>query len=676
MMKLKFLTAIWGARYVEEFARVSLPSYLAPGNLPSLAAEIDLEIVIMTSTSSRSTFDALPIFQKLTSLCPVRFIFIDDLITTGNYGVTLTLAYARGILDSGPDQTSTNFLFMNSDFVLADGSLQTVIAKLRAGERCILAPSLRACAETALPPLIDAVNSVDHTLVVPPQQLVQLAFDHLHPTVVGKTITQGFVTCATHNQIYWQVDETTLLARYHLIFMLAIRPEVPLGPVNSYCDYGFVPTLVPSGQFTVIDDTDAFFMLELQPTAQEKQFLRCGKQTPAAIAAELSRWTTREHRRVAGTDIVFRSGRRPPSLENARIEASRFMVELRGYMRKAPLDHQDHFYWVSGLQAWCSLKFPDEVPNFPPEVAPPPIGATGWSHKPKMAKRSLLSRAYVEFLGVMRRQIGVIPNVPVWHHLWLDSRLILKWIDATKSSSKKRRLMICDEISPLPASLQKYLQFDTRIGFRDLCDASAERSEHEIEWSDSKRNRISSDRYDHLFVHISRADARALRQILKSTESYVETNGTISIFVEHRNSELDASNFSAELAQYVDEFLPADWIAYRMDASFAGGRPKRWLRLSERYLFRYLVPTSKSRLPLLFICAAIWPFVAALTALNNLRQMNSSSKCPAYCSSAMLSLTKISARTPAQASPGSPIAVHPLEVPAPAEGRATSAAHL
>jgi len=32
--RVRFLTVIWGARYVEEFCLVTLPSFLAPGNLP------------------------------------------------------------------------------------------------------------------------------------------------------------------------------------------------------------------------------------------------------------------------------------------------------------------------------------------------------------------------------------------------------------------------------------------------------------------------------------------------------------------------------------------------------------------------------------------------------------------------------------------------------------------
>ena len=261
-LKTKFLTVIWGARYIKEFAGVSLPSYLAPGNLPYVAQETDLEVLVMTAKSSLQNFDKEPILEQLKSICPVRFIFIDDLITTGVYGVTLTLAYARAIADSGPDQAKTHFIFMNSDFVLADGSLRTLVHKLKEGHRCVMAPSFRACSETTIPALIDAVDQANGALTMAPRDMVKLAFANLHPTVTGKTVTQGFITCSTHNQIYWQVDENTMLARYHLIFMLAIKPEVPIGPVSSYCDYGFVPELIPSRHFTVLADSDEFFMLE------------------------------------------------------------------------------------------------------------------------------------------------------------------------------------------------------------------------------------------------------------------------------------------------------------------------------------------------------------------------------------------------------------------------------
>jgi hypothetical protein len=72
--KVKFLTVVWGEAYITRFATPALPSFLAPGNLPALAAGSDLG-----------------------TICPTRFVAIDDLITTSAYGFPLTLAYARAV---------------------------------------------------------------------------------------------------------------------------------------------------------------------------------------------------------------------------------------------------------------------------------------------------------------------------------------------------------------------------------------------------------------------------------------------------------------------------------------------------------------------------------------------------------------------------------------------------
>jgi hypothetical protein len=671
--KVKFLTPIWGARYIEEFASVSLPSYMAAGNLPAMASETDLEIIVMTSADSRDKFEERGHLDKLKALCPVRYILIDDLITSGNYGVTLTLAYARAIRDSGPEQTNTYFVFMNSDFVLADGSLKALAAKLREGHRAIMAPSLRACSETVVPRLLEAVNQVEGTLTMPPRNMVQLTFDNLHPTVVGKTITQDFVTCTTHNQIYWQIDKHTLLGRYHLIFMLAIRPEVPMGNVNSYCDYGFVSELVPSGDFSIIDDSDDFFMLEIQSAAQEKNFLRCGYKPPKKIAEELSSWTTREHRRFAEVDVVFRTRDLPAALPEARAEAARFVSALHQRMTP-PRDHADHFYWTSGIQAWGSLKFPGETPVLPPEIVgdelyaeqlregPAPQRSPVSRLKSNVVKsnaidwRRLLAGSYIDLLGYVRRKVGAVPDVPIWHHLWLDSRLILNWIKSVKGHPSQRNALVCDHSSPLLVSLRKHLPIERCIGLHDLFPSTAEPFPGIVVPQNERAEQLAGDelvqgQLDNILVHIRRAEVLKLRKVLEWAENYIKPDGTIAVYVEHRNSEEDESNFSIELAQYIEDLFPANWVGLRVKASFAGGRTKRRLRLNERFLFRFIWPSSPSRLPHWMFAVTLWPVVAAMTALNNFRLRKLSSECPDYCSSAFLCLNNRPERAVADESP-------------------------
>lgn len=649
-LKVKFLTVIWGARYIDEFARISLPSYLADGNLPALAANCDLEVLVMTSRESVPAFEGKSAFEALRRLCPVRFIFIDDLITTGVYGVTLTLAYARGIADSGAAQTETTFVFMNADFVLADGALATLRARLEAGERCVMAPSLRARAEAALPMLAEAVDRDGARLAMPPRAMVRLAFDTLHPTVIAKTVSQHFITCTTHNQIYWQVDGTTLLARYHLIFMLAIRPEVPIGPVNSYCDYGFVPELVPSGRFTVLDDSDEFFMLELQPAAQERQFLYCGVKAPAQVARELSVWTTREHRRFAGVDVVFRTGDLPPRIAEARAGLAGFMAEVQAEMSRHPKDHADHLYWVLGVEAWRSLReaggetlpLPPELESAEADQGQPdsrrrlafrrqPVRRRSGARRPR-GRDTLLLRLYTALLATARRAIGAVPNVPFWHHLYPDSRVLRSWLATLPSEGA--RLLICTADSALAPALARQGGFEVRIGLDAFLEAAD---------ADAVRPAPETGRYRIVLLHLHRADATRTRRLIEAVRPLLTPAGTVAAYIDHPNGELDPSNFSAELAQYADVLLPADWIGCQISARFAGGRLKRRLRRMERRVLNQLWPSSWKRLPLLIGAVLLWPMVAALTAANNLRMGRPSETCPAFCTSALVVLSRVPA---------------------------------
>jgi len=367
--KIKFLTVVWGVSYINQFCSLSLPSFLAPGNIPSLSERADLEVVIMTQRNDFKKFEKHKSFKLLKKICSVRFIAIDDLIVPDMYGVTLTLAYSRPIIKCGREMLNIHFIFMNADFVLADGSLLGLYKHIEDERAIVLGPSFRAIAEDVEPTLENYYDSVSGVLSIAPREMVGLSLPHPHKTTIAKYQNQTKIFSSHPNQFFWPVDKHTLLGRYYLIFMLALKPERVITSINSYCDYGLIPELCPSGDEVAMGDSDDFFMLELQNRDQELNMLHSNPMNKKAIAQSLNDWTTKEHRRAASHNIIFHSRGIPPKIKKYKKLASNFIAGVKRHLLK-PKSHAHHKYWVGGIISWRSRKqsLQEGKVKFPPEM--------------------------------------------------------------------------------------------------------------------------------------------------------------------------------------------------------------------------------------------------------------------------------------------------------------------
>jgi len=541
--KVRFLTCLWGRDHRARWLGLSLPSLLAADNLPALAACTDLEVVILTDGKSVQPIHSHGAFQRLQKLCPVRFLAIDDLIVGTTYGVTLTLAYARGIMDAGAEQTRTAFVFMNSDFIGADGSLATLGDKIRAGHRCIVAPSLRASAERLAPALRQAVRR--HELSLKPRALVGMALANLHPTVLGKISDQPLFHCMSFNQTYWRLNKSTLLGRYHLLFMLCIRPERPLGPVNSYCDYGLIPELVPSSPMVPLTDSDEFFMLELGPEDQEDDLLRAGPAKLNVMAGGLRRWTTKEHRQSAAFDFVFHSEALPQNLGRVSKDASSFIERLHALMGGRPINHVNHHYWIRGLQHWLRAKATGPAVPFPPELA-------GGRLEKWLARYARLT-AWMQ---------GTPPDVPIRAYDWNDYQLVRRWFSSLGDLPEKSVLFVCPEDS----RLRSWLAADSRVEISEFLDNQIAIAE-------------SSKLYRYILVH---ARARFLRKpdsILKPLLTRLARGGEMAIFLGGERRRPDRVNLNPHLTGFIRQFTwrhsnQLSWVVFPLNGylqRLAGG---------------------------------------------------------------------------------------------------------
>src|SRR5262249_36783370 len=151
---------------------------------------------------------------------------IDDLITDGNHTATITLAFARAVRQAGAAMTDTCFIFLVSDYLIADGSLRSVVQRIRQGASGVVAGNFQIVAEDAIPAFRRRIEPGSTAIVVPPRELMSWSLAHLHPATVANMVNFGLSHNAHTNRLFWRVDDSTLIGRFYLMHMIGIRPEV------------------------------------------------------------------------------------------------------------------------------------------------------------------------------------------------------------------------------------------------------------------------------------------------------------------------------------------------------------------------------------------------------------------------------------------------------------------
>ncbi|MBV8566955.1 MAG: hypothetical protein JO273_15990 [Methylobacteriaceae bacterium] len=348
---IRVLLPVWGYKFVRQFLEFCLPTLLAPGNVPALVEALPCEFVLMTSDADAPTIRGHPAWRSLSRICDTKLMPIDDLITDGNHSATITLAYARAVRETGDDMLDTCFLFLVSDYVVAAGSLGNVVARIRDGASAVLAGNFQIVAEDAIPLLRHRVNPSSPYIHLPPRELVGWSLAHLHPATVANIVNFGLNHNAHTNRLFWCVDERTLIGRFYLMHMIAIRPEVTDFIIGASCDYSFVPEMCPSGSVSVLTDSDEYLVVEMQPRDHENRHLRWGPIDPKDLADSLSEWTTTQHRKNVDNVLLYHAAEVPPNLDEVMAQSDAFLSRVNGQLAPTPQPHRHHHYWIGSIAA-------------------------------------------------------------------------------------------------------------------------------------------------------------------------------------------------------------------------------------------------------------------------------------------------------------------------------------
>src|SRR5712691_4055614 len=342
----RIITCAWGEKYIGELLSITLPALLAPGNLPYVASVVPCELVILTQQALFSRVLRDVTVRKIRELCSVRLIEIDDLISSPDqYGMAITYALHRGFSDLGQSATDTWLLFLNADFIPADGSLRNLVRHLAQGKRLVAAPSYCVNAEAVVPELLKRVDPHTRTLSLAPREMAALVLRHRHNTIRGKTVNQSFFSMLYMDQFYWRVDPNTLLGHQMPIAIVGMRPERYLAEPNTYWDYGLIKEIFPTCEHFVIGDSDEFLMLELRGETVARDQIRTGRPDPSEIARNLTSFLTPYQKEMARFPLTLHAADLPADVDDARAKLRAFVDRIFAHVPAVLPSHLDHPQW-------------------------------------------------------------------------------------------------------------------------------------------------------------------------------------------------------------------------------------------------------------------------------------------------------------------------------------------
>ncbi|HMH48878.1 MAG TPA: hypothetical protein VK548_01500 [Candidatus Acidoferrum sp.] len=344
--RARLVIPVWGHRYAARFTELTVPALLAPGNVPHLADASALEVVVVTERDLFGVLRGAESFRQLQKCADTRLVAMDDLLSApAYYGLTLTWSLFRGFTDLGADMTDTWLLFLNADFILADGSYRSLLPRLSGPERVVLAPSYCTIEDEVVPLLRARLDRLAQRLAIPPRELAAVTLDRLHATVRAKTVNRKMCRLERIDQFYWAVDHDTLLGRQLPISIVAMKPERVLTEPVTIWDFGTISEACPRTALAVLGDSDEFLMLELRGRNVAADQLELGWMDPAAIARDLSRWMTSDQRRCGEHTLVLHRGDLPASVDEGRRALGQFYGRVMAEASAEPQSHRDHPIW-------------------------------------------------------------------------------------------------------------------------------------------------------------------------------------------------------------------------------------------------------------------------------------------------------------------------------------------
>lgn len=264
-MKFTIAKCVWGQAYVSTMLEYNLPSLLAPGNLPRVAAAHEIEHMLYTTAADAIVIRRSSVFQRLAELVSCKIVDIEagESLDGVGYGAIIDRMNAvhNRILRHCWEQGRI-WLFDQPDHVWADGSLGTLAEHAASGHNCVVFPAIRTVKEQ-VEPVLDHWRAADGSITVDSRSLVGIALDNLHTHDCARLWGPETATIWPHH-VSWRVGPGAMVRRAFYTQPFAVRPPAAWVPAERSVDMHYLDRAFPDPQsLHFIDDTDDFFVLEV-----------------------------------------------------------------------------------------------------------------------------------------------------------------------------------------------------------------------------------------------------------------------------------------------------------------------------------------------------------------------------------------------------------------------------
>jgi hypothetical protein len=170
-----YINVVWGSHYVDLFTNFSIPTLLAPGNIPGTANRDVSEFLIVTTEKDANQIKSSPIFGQLSKTIKVVFLHLETTdegkYNQMNYGHSLALNYVarRGFC-----------IFLAPDAIIANGTVQKLVHLVTQGRRVVMGFGPRVEQDTMIRDLRNSPEYQENMLAYEPRRLVELSLPNLH----------------------------------------------------------------------------------------------------------------------------------------------------------------------------------------------------------------------------------------------------------------------------------------------------------------------------------------------------------------------------------------------------------------------------------------------------------------------------------------------------------------